>query len=241
MIKLLVILFYQPFFNLLVLTYELLVRYVGIEDMGVAVIVFTLCIRLLLLPLTLASHESEDAKREIGREYERIRRQFKDSEPLKYRKEKEKLVRQHSKTVKFEILNLSIQVGIALILWRIFSTGIKGKDLHLLYNFVPRPKQPFNLVFSGKIDLTRPSLLLSVLTSLLLFIAETLSLMFSPLPPSRRERLIQLLLPLIVFAYLYTMPAGKKLFLVTTLMVTIFIMLLRETKRVFFLWWREAS
>lgn len=228
----LITLFYQPFFNVLVLTYELLEQYTGITDMGIAVIVFTLFIRFLLLPLTLASQESEDAKRKIGHEYERIRSLYKSSEPLKYQEEKTKLARQHGKTVKFEILNLAIQIGIALILWRIFSTGIKGQDLHLLYDFVPRPELPFNLTFLDEVDLTEPSLLMNILTVALLFIAETISLTFSPLPPSRKERIIQVLLPLGAFIYLYTMPAGKKLFLVTTLIITIFIMLLRETKQI---------
>lgn len=230
--NILVTAFYQPFFNILVLTYELLARYAGVIDMGIAVIVFTLLIRLLLLPLTLASQESEDVKRKIGREYERIKDRFKSSEPLKYQEEKTKLAKTHSGAVKFEILNLAIQIGIALILWRIFSTGIKGQDLHLLYDFVPRPDLPFKLAFLGEIDLTEPSLLMNTLTAVLLFTAETLSLMFSPLPPSRKERIIQILLPLGAFTYLYTMPAGKKLFLITTLTVTILIMLLREVKQV---------
>lgn len=224
--------FYQPFFNVLVFTYELLAEYAGVVDMGIAVIAFTLFIRFLLLPLTLASQESEDAKRKIGREYERIKERYQSSQPLKYQEEKRNLAREHSETVKFEILNLAIQIGIALILWRIFSTGIKGQDLHLLYDFVPRPDSPFKLTFLGEVDLTESSLLMNTVTAVLLFTAETLSLMFSPMPPSRKERIIQILLPLGAFTYLYTMPAGKKLFLVTTLIVTIFIMLLREVKQV---------
>lgn len=228
----LITVFYRPFFNVLVLTYELLARYAGVADMGIAVIAFTLFIRFLLLPLTLASQESEDIKRKIGHEYERIKKRYKSSEPLKYQEEKRKLAREHSGTVKFEILNLAIQIGIALILWRIFSTGIKGQDLHLLYDFVPQPDAPFRLTFLDRIDLTEPSLLMNAVTVMLLFTAETLNLMFSPLPPSRKERIIQILLPLVAFAYLYTMPAGKKLFLATTLTITILIMLMREVKQV---------
>lgn len=228
----LITIFYQPFLNLLVLTYELLVRYGDVVDMGVAVIVFTLAVRVLLLPLTLASTESEDEKRKIGRNYELIKEKYKSSEPLVYQQKKQELARQHSSTVKFEVVNLAIQIGIALILWRIFSTGIKGQDLHLIYDFVPHPQTPFNLVFLGKFDLTRPNVLLNALTAVLLFTAETLSLMFSPLPPSRKERIIQLVLPIGAFIYLSSMPAGKKLFLITTLVVTIVMMLAREVGHV---------
>lgn len=226
----LIAIFYQPFLNALVVIYDVLGQVIGNADMGIAVIIFSLMIRLLLLPLTLASTQSEDDKRRIGRAYDQIEKGYKTSEPLKFQQLKRNLIKENRSTIRFELINLGIQIAIALILWRIFSKGLEGADLHLLYKWVPQVTEPFNLMFMGIIDLSKPNLNLNLITSALLFLAETLELTFSPLPPTREDRIVQFLLPIIVFGYLYTMPSGKKLFLITTLTFSICFILLREVR-----------
>ena len=39
-----------------------------------------------------------------------------------------------------ETINITIQVIIILMLYRIFKTGLEGADLHLLYPFMPEVK-----------------------------------------------------------------------------------------------------
>lgn len=226
----LIAIFYQPFLNALVVIYDVLGQVIGNADMGIAVIIFSLMIRLLLLPLTLASTQSEDDKRRIGRAYDQIEKGYKTSEPLKFQQLKRNLIKENRSTIRFELINLGIQIAIALILWRIFSKGLEGADLHLLYKWVPQVTEPFNLMFMGIIDLSKPNLNLNLITSALLFLAETLELTFSPLPPTREDRIVQFLLPIIVFGYLYAMPSGKKLFLITTLTFSICFILLREVR-----------
>lgn len=231
-------LLYQPFFNLLVLSYEALNRFMPNPDMGIAVILFTISLRILLLPLSLSSGESEDEKRRVGLEYERVQKKYAD-EPIKQQEARQKLIRQHHRLVRAEIFDLGIQVAIALMLWRIFGSGLEGADLHFLYKFVPRPHLPFNLTFWGSIDLTKPSLTLNIISSVLLFLTETLSLMFTAYPIMRNDRLVQIVLPVAVFIYLYNMPAGKKLFIITTLIITILIILFKEIRHILHLWRNE--
>lgn len=233
-------LLYQPFFNLLVVFYEGLERFTPNPDMGVAVILFTLALRIILLPLSLSSGESEDEKRKIGLQYETLQKKFRD-EPLKLKEAKDELVRKNRRLVRAEIFGLGIQVAIALMLWRIFASGLEGADLHLLYSFVPQPNLPFNLTFLGSIDLSRPSVILNLVASLLLFITETLSLTFSAYPITRNDRIMQVVVPSLVFLYLYNMPAGKKLFIITTLIITILIILLKEIRSVLRLYHRTKS
>ena len=228
--NILIAIFYQPFLNALVVIYDVLGRIMVHADMGIAVIIFSLLIRVLLLPLTLASTQSEDDKRRIGRAYAQIEKEHKTSEPLKFQLLKRNLIRENRSTIRFELINLGIQIAIALILWRIFSKGLEGADLHLLYKWVPQVTEPFNLMFMGIIDLSKPNLNLNLITSALLFLTETLDLTFSPLPPTREDRIVQFLLPIIVFGYLYTMPSGKKLFLITTLSFSIAFIILRELR-----------
>lgn len=231
---------YRPFFNLLVLIYEGLEKVVTNPDMGIAVIVFTIALRIILLPISLASGESEEEKREIGLKFEQIRRQYADN-PIKFKEIRDELIRTHHRTVRSEVFNIGLQIAIALMLWRIFARGLAGEDLPLLYDFVPWPNLPFNLTFLAKIDLTKPSLVMNLTSSLLLFVAETLSLETSPYPATRNDRLMQFVVPIGVFVYLYNMPAGKKLFVIATLSLTILLIIFKELHSIWYLWQKKRK
>lgn len=232
--------FYRPFFNLLVLIYLGLQKIMTNPDMGIAVIVFTIALRMILLPVSLASEESEEEKREIGLKFDRIRKQYADN-PVDFKEARDALVSTYHRRVRGEVLNVGLQVAVALMLWRIFAKGLGGADLSLLYDFIPRPKLPFNLEFMGRIDLTKPNLAMNMVSSILLFIAETLSLANSPYPATRNDRLMQFLFPFGVFVYLYNMPAGKKLFVITTLSLTIFLVVLKELHSIWYLWKKKKE
>ena len=59
---------YQPFLNILVGFYWILGLFTdGKPDMGIAVILLTILIRLLLLPISLSGDRSEDERREISK------------------------------------------------------------------------------------------------------------------------------------------------------------------------------
>lgn len=232
--------FYRPFFNLLVLIYLGLQKIMTNPDMGIAVIVFTIALRMILLPVSLASEESEEEKREIGLKFDRIRKQYADN-PVDFKEARDALVSTYHRRVWGEVLNVGLQVAVALMLWRIFAKGLIGADLSLLYDFVPRPKLPFNLEFMGRIDLTKPNLAMNMVSSILLFVAETLSLATSPYPATRNDLLMQFLFPLGVFIYLYNMPAGKKLFVITTLSLTIFLVVLKELHSIWYLWKKKEE
>lgn len=196
--------------------------------MGMAVIALSVTVRILMLPLTIKSRATEEDKERIGRLYTDLKRRFKSSDPLRYQNEKSKLVRREKSMIRSEMINLGIQIFIALMLWRVFSTGLKGHDLHLLYHWVPEPDLPFNLIFLKSIDLSKPSLQLNLLASLLLFILEVLQVMFSPFEPTVNDRLMQIIVPVGVFLYLYRMPGGKKLFVITSSLFSLLMILIFE-------------
>lgn len=219
-------LIYQPFLNILVFFYWML-GVLGTADMGVAVIMLTLVIRGLMLPISLASQRSEKERRAISEEVKRIHEEHTD-DPVMLKKQTKEVFRSNSRIVISEMVSLVIQVVIALMLWRIFETGLKGQDLHLIYPFMPEVKTPFNLVFLDRFDLTHTSFLLNLLQSLMIFIVETLSILTSPYPTSRGEVVrLQLTLPIVSFLIFMRLPAGKKLFVITTLMVSAVLILTR--------------
>ncbi|MDQ5951153.1 MAG: hypothetical protein QG639_430, partial [Patescibacteria group bacterium] len=211
-----------PFFNVLVFFYWIMDTVTGGNaDMGVAVIFLTILIRLLLLPLSFAGMRTEKERREISHQVAELERKYK-SEPVIYQQEKKKIFKVNSKIFAAEVVNLFIQVGIALMLWRIFGTGLSGEDIHLIYPFMPEVQLPFNLVFMDRFDLTHTSFTLNLIQSVLLLILETLMAYTSPYPYTRGQVVrLQLVLPVVSFIIFMGLPAGKKLFVITTLTFSI--------------------
>jgi hypothetical protein len=93
---------------------------------------------------------------------------------------------------------------------------------------MPDVDLPFNLVFMGRYDLTHTSWLLNLLQSVMIFVLETLMAFTSPHPMSRNQVVrLQLVLPVVAFVVFMFMPAGKKLFVITTLAFSIVLNLVR--------------
>jgi YidC/Oxa1 family membrane protein insertase len=222
-------LIYQPFLNLLVAIY-LGLDFVtgGNADMGIAVIIFTLALRVILLPLSIASSRTEAERHEIEEKVKEINRTFK-ADPIRQKQEMKKLLRGNRRILISEGMNLTIQIAIALMLYRLFAKGLLGADLHFIYPFIHHTKEPFNLVFLGKYDLTHPNLVLNLIQSLAIFTLESLSMFTSPFPVTRQDVIrLQIFLPLVSFMIFAYLPAGKKLFIITTLCFSILFTLTRR-------------
>jgi len=225
---------YQPFFNVLVFFYWMLDQVTqGKPDMGIAVILLTILIRIILLPMSLAGDKSEAERRQIGKKVQELEFQY-AHDPITLRQQKKLVMRQSKAVLAGEIFSLVVQVAISLMLWRIFSRGLAGEDLHLLYPFMPKIVEPFNLVFLGKFDLAHSSIFLNLLQSLSIFILETISIYTSPYPPQKGEVVrLQLVLPVVSFFVFMLLPAGKKLFIITTLIFSIVLTLYKLVRHKF--------
>ncbi|MFZ5376544.1 MAG: YidC/Oxa1 family membrane protein insertase [Patescibacteria group bacterium] len=228
------IIVYQPFFNVLLFIYYLLDKVThGQPDMGVAVILLTLFIRFLMLPLSLRGHNSEEQKREIARQIKEIEAEY-AAEPIVLRDRKRVVLKESRGVLIAEVFSLLIQTAIALMLWRIFASGLSGDDFHLVYSFMPEIKTPLNLVFLGKYDLTHPHLFLNLLQTLLIFVLETVSIYTSAYPQTRADAVrLQLILPIVSFLIFMNLPAGKKLFVITTLCFSIVLTICKAIMRRF--------
>lgn len=224
---------YQPFLNILVFFYWAMDVATHKPDMGIAVILLTILIRFLLLPLSLSSSRTEPERRKIAEEIKKLEETF-AHDPIRFEREKKKVLKVNHRVLVSELVNLFIQVVIAVMLWKIFAHGLAGEDLHLIYSFMPDVHLPFNLKFLGLVDLTHTSFLLNLIQSLLIFLFETISSLNSPYPVSRHEVVrMQLILPVVSFLVFMTLPAGKKLFVITTLIFSIILMLIKATIRKF--------
>ena len=232
MVHLFVLLIYQPFLNVLIFFYWLLnLISGGHPDMGIAVILLTIVIRIILLPVSLMEDRGEKERRALVHRSEELEKIY-ASDPILLRSETKKLFRRNNGVIVGELFSLFIQVMITLMLWRIFATGLEGEDIHLIYSFMPKVDLPFNLVFLGKFDLSHTNLWLNLMQSFMIFVVETASVLTSPYPTTKGEVVrLQFFLPVISFLIFMNLPAGKKLFIITTLIISLILIIYKFIKR----------
>lgn len=140
---------YAPFLNVLVLLYQ----YLPGHDFGIAVIVLTVLIRLLLYPLMAQAIRSQKAMAELQPKIQEIQKQHKND------KEKQgRLVMELYQKEKINPLGgclpLLIQMPILIALFRVFWEGLRPEEMANLYSFVPHPGM-IDPTFLGIIDLSK--------------------------------------------------------------------------------------
>ncbi len=219
---------YQPFFNILVGLYWLVGQVFTAPDMGIAVILFAVAVRLILLPIDFVGEQSDEEKLQISLMVKQVKKDL-AYDPVKQKEEIRKLMRQSPGAIFSEIFTITIQVLIILILYRIFTTGLEGADMHLLYKFMPSVHQPINLMFLGKYDLSHTNSALNLLQSLMICLSEIVHLYFEPVKPSRKDFIsLVIILPVVSFLIFMFLPAGKKVFIITSLAFGIALKIIRQ-------------
>jgi YidC/Oxa1 family membrane protein insertase len=155
--------FFQPIFNLLVWLYNVLPG----QDIGIAIILLTVIIKLLLYPLTHVQIKQQRAMQELQPKIEEVRTRLKDN--------KEEQAKELMELYKREKVNpaagcwpLLIQLPIFIALYHALSVGLAGNSLELLYPFIATPAQ-INTMFLGVFDLTKPNYILAIVAALIQF------------------------------------------------------------------------
>lgn len=140
---------YAPFLNALVLLYQ----YLPGHDFGVAVIVLTLLIRLLLYPLMAQAIRAQKAMAELQPKIQEIQEKFKNDRE-RQTKETMALYQREKINPLGGCLPLLIQMPILIAMFRVFWEGLRPEEMTNLYSFVPHPGV-INPTFLGIIDLSK--------------------------------------------------------------------------------------
>lgn len=155
---------YQPLLNLLVFFYNVIPG----QDLGVAIIVLTVVIRLLLYPLSARSVKSQRKLQLLQPTLEKIKRKYKDDKE-KVSRETMAFYRKNKINPLSSCLPLLIQLPILIAIYRVLRDGINNPEsLNLLYSFVKNPGQ-LNATFLGLINLSKRNIYLAVSAGLAQF------------------------------------------------------------------------
>lgn len=156
-------LFLQPIYNI-VITF---LNVIPGQDIGIAIILTTLLVKIILLPLNLSSQRSSYLMREAQVEIDEIKKRYAgDNKKIA----EETMILYKEKKIKpfTSILTLIIQLPVFFALYFVFKDGIKFNE-SLIYSFIHFPQNIEHLAF-GFLDITKHYWWLGVLTGISMFI-----------------------------------------------------------------------
>lgn len=213
-------LLYRPLFNALILLYQ----YLPGRDFGIAVIVLTILIRLLLHPLMIQSLRSQKALTKIQPKLKEIQNNHKGDQQ-KQAEEMMALYKKEQINPFAGIVTLFVQLPLIIALYQVFRKGFQPEETNSLYSFVNNPGV-INPNFLGLINLAQPHMLLAVLGGVFQFIQMK---MLTPKAKKKKKKKQQAdffmnimqkqmiyFFPFLTFVILIKMPAAIALYWITT-------------------------
>ena len=211
----------QPLFNGLVLLYE----NVAFEDLGVAIILLTIIVRIILFPLFHKTAKHQKLAQKIQPEVKKIQTKHKNNKEEQTKALME-LYKEHKVNPLTPILLLVLQFPVLYALYRIFINGFSGEAFDLLYSFV---QTPVNITqdFLGIIALDKVSIPLAIITAGaqyaqgLLVVRRTSKNKDTPEQIAKMSKFMVYLMPAITLAILMRFSAAFAVYWLTSTLFSI--------------------
>lgn len=212
--------FYDPIYNLLVA----LLAFVPFDDVGIAVVVLTLLVRLILLPFSLSAARTQRAMRALEPKLAEIREKYKDNKEEQALKTLE-LYRTEKVNPFASILTVLIQIPVLLALFWVFHyESFETLNIARLYALTPLPPN-IQDAFLGLIPMADKSILLALLAGGTQFLQAHFALSNAPKPTGtgmqadfNRVLMLQMryVFPILIVTIGYTTSAAVALYFITT-------------------------
>lgn len=206
--------FYRPLLNGLVFFTKIL----PFNDMGLAIIVLTVIVKLIIFPFTHKSIKTQIKIKEIEPELKKIKKSFPDRQ--KQAEEMMKLYKEHGISPYSGFLMLFIQLPILIALFSVFKRGLNFKEG--LYYFLSFP-QNANLLFLGLIDITKPNIFLALITGITQFLQVKLASPAVPIENKENKNdfnaalavQMKYFMPVLIFIIALKLPAAVSIYWTT--------------------------
>jgi len=156
------VIFYQPILNLLIFLYNT----ISFQDLGVAIILLTILIKLILWPLGRQAIKSQKSLQELQPKIEELKKKYADNKVELSRATME-LYKENKVNPFSSCLPLLVQLPFLFAVYQVFRDGLNNK-LDLVYSFIHKPEAINGLSF-GFLSLDKPNLYLAVLAGLAQF------------------------------------------------------------------------
>lgn len=155
---------YRPLLNAVIFLYNFLPG----NDFGLAIIVLTIIIRIILFPLTVKTIRSQRALSQINPRIKEIKEKFKENVSAQSAAIMQ-LYKENNINPLSGCLPLLVQIPLLIALYQAFGAGFKPENLNLLYGFIANPVQIQNISFRF-LDITAKSSVLALITGVFQYI-----------------------------------------------------------------------
>ena len=228
-------LLYRPLFNSMVFFYDIIPG----ANLGLAIILTTLIVRILMIPLYRASIKSQ-------REITIIQPIIKELQ-VKYKDDKQKLSEELMKAYKEHNVNpfagivlLLVQLPVLIAIYQVSLNLFKPETYPTLYSFVTLPENGFNTLIFGVLNIADTK---NIILALLVGISQyyQIKLIMKRTQPKKVEnkkkkksdkpeepdfatilnKQMLFLMPVLVTVFAYSLPASMSLYWITTTVFTI--------------------
>ncbi len=202
---------YIPTFNLLIWIY---VNY-SYFNLGIAVIILTIGLRILLLPFTILAEKGKIVSEKLKTEITQIEKDYLN-DPVKKKLAIRKLLKKKKIRPWAKVVVLGVQLLTLILLYRVFLGGIyTDEKRHLLYSLTPHPDF-INTKFLW-FDIGQTNLIMPAIVAGYMFIFILISVWDKKSDINKKEQIYSLLFPALIFLILAVLPSVKSIFFLTSL------------------------
>ena len=212
--------FYRPLFNGLFFIYQL----IGFYDLGIAIILLTALVRLILLPVFHKSIKTQVILQKIQPEIRKIQEEYKNEREVQARKMMD-IYKEHNINPFSGFLFLLLQIPIFIGLYQVFNQHFNEESFTALYSFISAPIS-VDPSFLNLINLYESSIVLVVIAAILQFFQGYITL------PKREKgtelqfqeqinRNMVYLAPLLTLLILPKLPSAVALYWATSTVISI--------------------
>lgn len=168
-------LFYNGIFDPLYNGLVYLVDIIPTHDIGIAIIILTILVKVVLFPLSKQAVRTQIAMREIAPDIEAIKTKYKEKQDEQakaiFALYREKGIRPFSSFLLI-LIQFPILFGLYWVFWH---GGLPDLKPDILYSFIPRPES-VNMEFLNLVDMRERSIVLAVLAGLTQLVYARLSM-----------------------------------------------------------------
>lgn len=216
---------YEPLYN----GFVFLIGIAPFHDVGIAVVILTLLVRLLLFPVTHKTIKSQAKLRQLEPEISRVKKETENDKQAQAKRIME-LYQEHGVNPFSGCLIFLVQTPFILALFWLFNQEItNGLGAEKLYSFVSLPADT-SLLFLGVLDVSQKSFLIAIIAGISQYFQIKLAMPSAsarkeqPERPSFKDEFARsfqtqarYIFPVMVFFLSYTVfPAAVALYWVTS-------------------------
>lgn len=230
--------FYQPILNLLIWLYNIIPGH----DLGIAIILLTVIIKILLYSLNSKQIKSQKELQELQPKIEEVKTKYKSNKEEMGKKMME-LYKEHKVNPFGSCLPLIIQMPFLFAIFKVFRDGFENGILNLIYPFIQRP-ETINYISFGFLDLSQKNIYIAVLAALAQFWQAKMMVTKRTAiksPESKDEDMAAIMnkqmvyfMPVMTFFMASSFSAGLALYWLVTTLLSAFqqLYILRKTKKI---------